>query len=151
MNTISRRIAGVTAAAAFTMGGVALSAGPINAAPITQDGLVNVAADDVNVQVPIAVAANICGLAVNVLATAPNLGDVECTTQGVAVARNDNGTSGPTRQQGLVNVALTDVNVQVPVQVAASICGVAVGVLSQAPNLGDVVCDTDGLALAEVL
>jgi hypothetical protein len=151
MNTISRRLAGVTAAAAITLSGVALSAGSANAAPITQSGLVNVAADDVNVQIPIAAAANICGVAVNVLATAANFGDVDCTAEGVALANNDNGGSGPVRQQGLVNVALTDVNVQVPVTVAANVCGVAVGVLTQAANLGDVTCDTSGVSLAEVI
>jgi hypothetical protein len=151
MNTISRRLAGVTAAAAVTLSGVALSTGPANAAPITQNGLVNVAADDVNVQIPIAAAANICGVGVNVLATAANLGDVDCTADGVALANNDNGGSGPVRQRGLVNVALTDVNVQVPVTVAANVCGVAVGVLAQAANLGDVTCDTSGVSLAEVI
>lgn len=151
MNTISRRLAGVTAAAAVTLSGVALSAGPASAAPITQNGLVNVAADDVNVQIPIAAAANICGVGVNVLATAANLGDVDCTADGVALANNDNGGSGPVHQQGLVNVALTDVNVQVPVTVAANVCGVAVGVLAQAANLGDVTCDTSGVSLANVI
>jgi hypothetical protein len=116
---------------------------------ITQDGLVNVAADDVNVQIPIAAAANICGVAVAVLATAEDLGDVECTTEGVALASNEGGNGGPVNQRGLVNVALTDVNVQVPVTVAANVCGVAVGVLAQAENLGDVECTAEGVSLAE--
>jgi hypothetical protein len=150
MKSISNRIAGVSAAAAISLAGVGMTAGSAGAA-ITQDGLVNVAADNVNVQIPIAAAANICGVAVNVLATAANFGDIDCTADGVAVASNDNGgESGPIRQRGLVNVALTDVNVQVPVTVAANVCGVAVGVLAQAANLGDVTCDASGVSLAEV-
>jgi hypothetical protein len=129
---------------AMTLG---VAAGPASS-QITQDGLVNVAADDVNVQVPIAIAANICGVAVGVLATAENLGDVECTTEGVALASNEEGNGGPVRQRGLVNVALTDVNVQVPVVVAANVCGVAVGVLAQAEDLGDVECTAEGVSLA---
>jgi len=128
---------------------VGAMAGTANA-QISQDGLVNVAADNVNVQIPIAAAADICGVAVNVLATAANFGDVECTTSGVALANNPNdGSGGPVRQRGLVNVALTDVNVQVPVSVAAAVCGVSVGVLAQAANLGDVTCNATGVALAD--
>ena len=138
------------ACAACAAASLAFTAGPASAAPITQDGLVNVAADDVNVQIPIAAAANICGVAVNVLAAAANFGDVDCTAEGVALANNDGGSGGPVNQRGLVNVALTDVNVQVPVTVAANVCGVAVGVLAQAANLGDVDCNTDGVALAQV-
>ena len=139
------------ACAACAAASLALTAAPASAAPITQDGLVNVAADDVNVQIPIAAAANICGVAVNVLATAANFGDVDCDAEGVAVASNDGGGGGPVTQRGLVNVALTDVNVQVPVTVAANVCGVAVGVLAQAANVGDVDCTTDGVSLAELV
>jgi hypothetical protein len=151
MKSISNRIAGLSAAAVISLAGVGITAGSASAAPITQDGLVNVAASDVTVQIPIAAAANICGVGVNVLATAANLGDVDCTADGVAVANDNGGGSGPVRQRGLVNVALTDVNVQVPVTVAANVCGVAVGVLAQAANLGDVTCDTSGVSLAEIV
>lgn len=148
MNCISKRIALASVAAVISVGG--LSVGSVAAAPITQSGLVNVAASDVNVQIPISAAANICGVGVNVLATAANFGDVECTADGVALADNNGGSGGPVNQRGLVNVALTDVNVQVPVTVAANVCGVAVGVLAQAGNLGDVTCTTDGVTLAEL-
>lgn len=151
MNSISSRIAGVTAAAAISLSAVGLSAGSVDAAPISQNGLVNVAASDVNVQIPIAAAANICGVGVAVLATATNLGDVDCTADGVALANNNGSSGGPVNQRGLVNVALTDVNVQVPVTVAANVCGVAVGVLAQASNLGDVACNTAGVSLAELV
>jgi hypothetical protein len=149
MKTPSRIVG--TAIAALSLAGFTLSAGSVSARPITQDGLVNVAADDVNVQIPIAAAANICGVGVAVLATATDLGDVECTAEGVALAENDGGNGGPVNQRGLVNVALTDIDVQVPVNVAANVCGVAVGVLAQAETLGDVTCDTEGVSLAEIL
>ena len=144
------RIAG-TAIAALSLTGLTLSAGSVSARPVTQDGLVNVNADDVNIQVPISVAAGICGVAVNVLATAPSIGSFDCETDGVALAQNDGGDGGPVRQRGLINVNLSDVDAQVPVSVAATVCGVSVGVLSMAPSLSDVVCDTEGVALAEIL
>jgi hypothetical protein len=133
------------ASAALAVGAMAGTAN----AQISQDGLVNVAADNVNVQIPIAAAADICGVAVNVLATAANFGDVDCTTSGVALADNPGQSSGPVRQRGLVNVALTDVNVQVPVSVAAAVCGVSVGVLAQAANVGDITCNATGVSLAD--
>lgn len=152
MITISRKFAGATAAVAMSLGGVALSAGSAGAAPINQDGLVNVGVDTVNVQIPIAAAANICGVGVAVLATATDLGEVDCTADGVALANNDGSSGGgPVNQRGLVNVALTDVSIQVPVTVAANVCGVAVGVLAQAESLGDVTCDTAGMSLADVV
>ena len=136
------------AGAAVVAVAAGMSANPADA--IVQDGLINVAADDVNVQVPISVAATLCGVGVNVLASATNIGDVECTTEGVAIAsRGTSDDGGPIRQRGLVNVALTDVNIQVPVVVAASVCGVTVGVLARAENVGDVVCETEGIALAQ--
>ena len=135
-----RLVIGVLAVA-LTFG---LLAGPASAQG-RQEGLVNVYAEDVTVQVPIAVAANVCGVAVNVLSQAGNLGDVDCTAEGVALAENNGGGGGPVNQNGLVNVALVDVTVQVPVSVAANVCGVAVNVLATNLNAGSVDCD----ALAE--
>ena len=118
MNTMHKRLLGVTAAAA-SIGLVGASTA--TAQPIDQDGLVNVAVDDLTVQVPISAAANICGLAVNVLARGLNTGDVDCAATSEAGA---DGTAsrdgGPTTQNGLVNVALTDTLIQVPVSVAAT-------------------------------
>lgn len=124
---------------------VGLAAAPAAAQPPRQQGLVNVSVTDTTVQIPIGIAANVCGVAVNVLATAANFGDVDCTAEGVAIAENG-GDGGPApRQRGLVNVSLHNTTVQVPVAVAANVCGVGVNALSQAANLGDVDCD----ALAE--
>lgn len=61
---LSRKLVGVVAATTMAVGG---SAGVAQAAP-PQNGLVNVAIEDVNVQIPIGVAANVCGVTVAVLA-----------------------------------------------------------------------------------
>jgi hypothetical protein len=128
---------------------VALMAAAPASAQITQEGLINVAVDDATVQVPIAVAANICGVAVNVLAQDLADGDAVCEATGTAVARDQGGDNGgPVRQEGLVNVALTDITVQVPVGVAANICGVAVNLLVQETRTGDVDCTAEGVSRA---
>jgi hypothetical protein len=95
-----------------------------------QRGLVNVAVEDVIVQVPVAVAANVCDVNVAVLAqVADDAAACEATADSTATA-GPNGHQ-PTRQSGLVNVLLDDILVQVPVSVAANICDVNVAVLSR--------------------
>ena len=113
--------ASVVAAAAF-------------AAPATaqnqQRGLVNVAVEDVIVQAPIAVAANVCDVNVAVLAqVADDAAACEATADSAATAGPS--SNGSTRQRGLVNVLVDDVLVQVPVSVAANVCDVNVAVLSR--------------------
>jgi hypothetical protein len=121
---------------------------PAGAQP-RQEGLVNVAVTNTNIQVPIGIAANVCGVAVNVLSQVGNLGDVNCTADGVALAENPRGNQGAgPRQNGLINLAVTNTNVQVPVAVAANICGVAVNVLARGLNTGDVQCDAEGVSHA---
>jgi hypothetical protein len=117
-------------------------------AQITQEGLINVAIDDATVQVPIAVAANICGVAVNLLSQDLQDGDATCDALGTSVSRNEGGDGGPVRQEGLVNIAVTDLVVQVPIAVAANICGVAVNVLVQDSRTGDVICEAEGVSRA---
>ena len=134
------RIRTILAALALTLGVAAASAGPASA-QARQEGLVNVYAEDVTVQVPVGVAANVCGVAANVLAQAGNFGDVDCASEGVAVAQDSDPNNPPPRQRGLVNLALVDVTVQVPVAVAADVCGVAVNVLANNVNAGAVDCD----------
>jgi hypothetical protein len=142
MATRKRLITGVTMAVMLAVGTMGVGVADANSHP-TQQGLVNVYADDVNVQIPVAVAANICGVAVNVLVSEINQGAVDCEVEGVAIAQNERGNNGgpAPRQEGLVNVALTDINVQVPVAVAANICGVAVNVLAQNVEQGGVDCE----------
>ena len=97
----------------------------------TQEGLVNVAVEDVIVQVPVAVAANICDVNVAVLAeVADDAAACEATADSTATA-GPNSNGPPTRQEGLVNVLLDDILVQVPVSVAANICDVNVAVLAR--------------------
>src|SRR5688500_1934834 len=116
------RFAGIAVLAVLS---VCVSAAPAMA-QTNQDGLVNVALTDTNVQVPIGIAANVCGVAANVLATSALTGPVDCDAFAGATAQRQGGSGGSTRQSGLVNIALTDTNIQVPVGVAANICGISV-------------------------
>jgi hypothetical protein len=118
------------------------SVGTASAQPPRQEGLVNVYAEDVTVQIPIAIAANICGVAVNVLVSDLRQGPVECDADADSEATvSRDGNSQAPRQSGLVNVALVDITVQVPVSVAANVCGVAVNVLAQNVEQGSVDCE----------
>ena len=115
------RLAVATAAAAIA----ALPAAPAEAARTSQDGLVNVSLSDVNV--PIGIAANVCDVSANVLAANNFSGPFgDCTA--IAPATATGGGHGSTRQQGLVNISVSDVNV--PVGVAANVCNVAANVLA---------------------
>jgi hypothetical protein len=75
------------AAAALTAGaaGMAVPASA-GASPVVTGGLVNITVttvlntNQVNVQVPIGVAANVCGVAANVLAQQTTTGPVACTS-----------------------------------------------------------------------
>ena len=116
-------------ALAACLAGSALVAAPASAQN-RQEGLVNVAVEDVIVQVPVAVAANVCDVNVAVLAEVQDdAAACEATADSMATAGPN--SNGSTRQRGLVNVLLDDVLVQVPVSVAANICDVNVAVLSR--------------------
>jgi hypothetical protein len=138
------RITAVAAALALTLG---LAAGPASA-QTTQEGLVNVAITDTTIQVPIGIAANICDVTANVIARSLDLGDSDCDATARGEARDQGGNSGKTTQNGLVNVAITDLTVQVPIGVAANVCDVTVNVLSQMLDVGDTECDAEGVAVA---
>lgn len=134
----SAAVAATTLALGFGFAGAAQAA-PNNA---NQDGLVNLALQDTTVQVPIALAANICGVAVNVLAQAGPTGAVNCDADGVSTATRGGGNDrNNARQSGLVNVAVQDTTVQVPVGVAANICGVSVNAIAEIAPTGPVTCD----------
>jgi hypothetical protein len=122
---------------------------PANAQPVDQEGLVNVNIGDVTVQVPVAIAANVCGVAVNVLAELVADGDVECEAIAESEARSQGNGQGPVNQEGLININLGDVTVQVPVAVAANICGVAVNALAQVDLEGEVTCEAIAEAIAD--
>ena len=53
-----------------------------------QDGLVNVNAEDIVVQIPVALAANVCDLNVGVLSRQVRLGGAECDATADAIATN---------------------------------------------------------------
>jgi hypothetical protein len=136
----------------FLVAVVALAASVGLAAPASaqQEGLVNLAVTDVNVQVPVAVAANICDVNVNALAQQDRVGGATCDATADSLARggprdNDPGAGG-TPQDGLINVLIDDVNVQVPISVAANVCDVNVGVLARQLRLGGAQCDADAAA-----
>ena len=107
-----------------------------------QEGLVNVNLEGIDIGVPISVAANICDLDVNVLADSRQLGETACTAEAesTAVFGPSQGGGSP-RQEGLVNVNVSDVVVKVPISVAANICDVAVNVLAQQREMGRATCD----------
>lgn len=125
MSVNVKRLPATLLAAAAVMGALAAPAMAQN----RQEGLVNVAVEDVTVQLPIAVAANICDLNVAVLAEiADEGGTCEATADSAASAGRSG--SGSTRQDGLVNVLVDDVVVQAPIALAANVCDVNVAVLA---------------------
>jgi hypothetical protein len=111
-----------------------------------QEGLVNVLVEDVTVQVPLSVAANICDVNVGVLARVQDeAAECEATADSAASAGASNGP--PARQEGLVNVLLDDVVVQVPVAIAANVCDLNVAVLAEVAD-DAAACDATAESLA---
>lgn len=114
-----------------------------------QEGLVNVDVSDVTVQLPIAVAANVCDVAVNVLAEQVRDGGAECDSEaesGATVPWNGGNGDGGTQQDGLVNVNVEDIVIQAPIGLAANICDVAVNVLAQQERDGGADCDAEAMS-----
>ncbi len=120
-------------------------AGTSTAGAQNQSGLVNVAIVDNTVQIPIGIAANVCGVAVNILAQNLANGDTTCNAvAGATATRAGGGGGGGANQEGLVNLYVANNTVQVPVGIAANICGVAANVLAQQLHNGDASCDATG-------
>lgn len=146
LRTHQLAITACTAALSFGAFAAPASAGPNS---VAQQGLVNLALTDTTVQVPIGIAANICGVAVNVLAATNVTGPVACDAgSGATAQRAGGGGSNNTSQSGLVNIAVTNTTILVPVAVAANICGVAVNVLAGPTAILPVQCTAKGVALA---
>jgi hypothetical protein len=140
--SMKRFVAALTATVAMT----AVLASPAMA-QTQQEGLVNVAIEDVIVQVPVAVAANVCDVNVAVLAeVADDAAACEATADSTATAGPN--SNGPVRQNGLVNVLVADVLVQVPVSVAANVCDVNVAVLAQLDDAAEA-CNATADAAAQ--
>lgn len=99
-------------------------------AQATQDGLVNVNVSNTTVQVPIALAAQVCpNVDVDLLTTEFDGSDeIACTISQKAAAENGIAADSPGadqgsgRQQGLVNINVDDTEVQVPIGIAAQVC-----------------------------
>jgi hypothetical protein len=107
-------------------------------AQTNQSGLVNVNVEDNVVQVPIAIAANICDVTVAVLANDLDDGTATCDALAASGATvTPRGSGGATRQDGLINVNLSDNTVQIPIAAAANVCDVDVLVLATAILLDD--------------
>lgn len=140
------RLTAVLAVLALAIG---VAAAPASAQS-QQNGLVNVAVVDNTVQVPIAVAANVCNVQVGVLAANLRQGPADCTALGnaTATAPAGGGAGGGTQQQGLVNLAIENNTIQVPVGIAANICNVQAAILAAQLRQGAADCDAQGNANA---
>jgi hypothetical protein len=132
-------------ASAVLVGALSFGAATPAAAQV-QTGLVNVAVGDVTIQVPVAVAANICDVNVAVLVgDFRDDGSADCDSEAISDATVTTGPpSTPIVQQGLVNVAIGDVTVQVPIAAALNLCDVNLAVL-----VGDFFDDGDATCQAE--
>jgi hypothetical protein len=147
MSVVRRSAAILVVAGGLTAG----AAAPAVAAPNTnaQSGLVSLNLQDTTVQVPVAVAANICNVAVNVLAQQLNNAAAPCDAGPNATAtRPSPGGPNNNTQNGLVNVNIQQTTVQVPVSVAANICNVHVNALATALANNAATCTGTPVALA---
>lgn len=144
------RIMAGAAAGALSLGLVAGAPAAADPNTVDQRGLVNLSLQETVIQVPIGVAANICGVAANVIASQNVTGPVDCKSEGVAFATAERNDGGPNnaRQRGLVNIALQETTVQVPVSVAANICGISLGLISTETITGPVTCEALSEAVA---
>ena len=125
---------------------LALGAGAsTGAAQTRQNGLVNLNLENITVQVPIGVAANVCDVNVAILANLVDTGAAgTCTAVADATARDvtvGSPTPGATTQNGLVNVNISNVTIQVPIAAAVNICDVNVAVLAALSDVAGASCD----------
>ena len=125
MPKLKTRLAAVAAAAALSL---ALAASA--SAQTQQEGLVNVNIEDVTVQVPVSVAANLCDVSAAMLVNRFSDAPARCdaTAESIATSGGGNGGGG-TQQEGLVNVNVSGITIQAPISVAANICDVSVAIL----------------------
>lgn len=131
------------AVVATALVGVVATVAPASAA--NQNGLVNVAVVDNTVQIPIGIAANVCGVTVNALASGILTGPTACdAVSGATATAAPNQGGGGGNQSGLVNLYVANNTVQVPVGIAANICGVTANVLTSLAGTGGSTCDATG-------
>jgi hypothetical protein len=132
-----------TSIAALALAGAMV--GPAAAANQAGDTLVNVQVSDVTIAAPIALAANLCDISVNVLARQVGLGDTECTATAESIATPGTGGNGGGNQAGnsLVNVQIDDLTVLLPIAIAANVCDVNVNILAAQLLAGTPTCEAD--------
>jgi hypothetical protein len=118
-------------------------------APVEQEGLVNLNLTGITVQLPIALAANVCDVNVAVLVDELTDGSAPCNASSnpEAVVATEDG--GPVSQDGLVNVNLTDVVAQIPIGLAANVCDVNIAVLVD--TLQDAASPCDAVAAPDAI
>ena len=133
---------------AAVLGAAALSLGAAAPASAQQEGLVNVNVSGVTAQVPIGIAANLCDVSAAVLAGQGDVGPAECDASAESIATRGPGGGAAADQEGLVNVNISDVTVQVPVSVAANICDLNVAVLAEQLDVGEATCTATAESLA---
>jgi hypothetical protein len=147
MNLVKRALVGAVATATLAGGAFVATAIPAAAQPVQQTGLVNLAVTDVGVQIPVTVAANICDVNVAVLVDQLQDAPADCRSDAGSEANLELAPDGgPINQQGLVNVVLSDVFVQVPIAIAANVCDVNVAVLVS--DLRDATADCQAEAVS---
>ena len=115
------------------MGAASVSAQP------QQNGLVNINVSDNVIQVPVSVAANVCGVTVAALVSdLRQEGETTCDAlaESGADATVERGGTGA-RQDGLINVNLENNTIQIPIAAAANICDVDVVILATEILLND--------------
>jgi hypothetical protein len=139
LSVIRRSSVAVATSGALALG---IAAVPASAATQQSGGLVNVALVGNTVQVPVGIAANICNVQANVIASNNFGGNSLCTSASRATATGGGGGGGNTSQNGLVNVAITGNTVQVPVGVAANICNVQANVIATGNFGGNGTCSS---------
>lgn len=144
--TLSAGLLGSLVLSVSLVGGVSAAAGGNQAG----DSLVNVQVSDLNVLVPVAVAANLCDINVNILAAQADLGDTTCTSTAESQASPgwNSGNGGNQAGDSLINVQLDNVTVAVPIALALNICDLDVNVLARQFAAGDTECVADGIAIA---
>jgi len=118
-------------------------------APVEQEGLVNLNLTGLTVQLPVALAANVCDVDVAVLVDELTDGSAPCNASSNPEAIVATQDGGPVSQDGLVNVNLTDVVAQVPIGLAANVCDVNVAVLVD--TLQDAASPCDAVAAPEAI
>lgn len=143
--SIKSRLTAVTSVVALSMA----FAAPAQAQNEAGDSLVNVQVADLNVLVPVGIAANLCDVNANVLAAQERQGGAECTATSTSTA-SPGQSSGGGNQAGnsLVNVQIDDTTVAIPIAVAADICDVNVNILAQQVRDGGATCEATSNAQA---